>query len=182
MDLLVFIAGFALITLASKQMGTSLRKTGLPMISAFLLTGIISGPYVLGMITKEAVETLGFVDKISLGFIAFSAGVELYLKELRSKLQRIAWITAGLVTFTFSLTAITLYLISAHIPFMAEMPPSTKAAVAILATGYLVLVLSAGIRQYTHDRFLWKSCLNRCWYAWWPVFSCPIHRGSGPNF
>jgi Trk K+ transport system NAD-binding subunit/Kef-type K+ transport system membrane component KefB/mannitol/fructose-specific phosphotransferase system IIA component (Ntr-type) len=138
MDLLVFTAGFALIALASKQMGKSLKKTGLPLISAFLLTGIISGPYVLGMITKEAVETLGFVDEISLGFIAFAAGAELYLKELRSKLQSIAWITAGLVTFTFSLTAITFYLISAHIPFMAEMPPATKAAVAILAGAILV--------------------------------------------
>ncbi len=138
MDIFVFTAGFTLIALASKQMGASLAKTGLPLISAFLLTGILAGPYVLGMITKEAVDTLGFVDEISLGFIAFAAGSELYLKELRSKLQSIAWITAGLVTFTFSLTAITFYLMSAHIPFMAAMAPATKAAVAILAGAILV--------------------------------------------
>lgn len=138
MDLLVFTAGFTLIALASKQIGISLAKTGLPLISAFLLTGIMAGPYVLGMITKEAVENLGFVDEIALGFIAFAAGAELYLKELRSKLQSIAWITAGLVISTFSLTAITFYLISAYIPFMAEMPPVTKAAVAILAGAILV--------------------------------------------
>ncbi len=138
MDLLVFTAGFILIALASKQMGAGLSKTGLPLISAFLLTGIIAGPYVLGMITKEAVETLGFVDQIALGFIAFAAGAELYLKELRSKIQSIAWITVGLVTVTFSLTAITFYLISAYIPFMASMPPVAKAAVAILAGAILV--------------------------------------------
>ena len=138
MDFLVFIAGFTLIALASKQMGTSLKKTGLPLISVFLLTGVIAGPYVLGMITKEAVESLGFVDEISLGFIAFAAGAELYLKELKSKLQSIAWITVGLVSTTFSLVAITFYLISAHIPFMATMPPAAKVAVAILAGAILV--------------------------------------------
>ncbi|MCG8635125.1 MAG: cation:proton antiporter [Desulfobacterales bacterium] len=138
MDILVFTAGFALIALASKQMGMSLRKTGLPLISAFLFTGIMAGPYVLGMITKEAVDTLGFVDEISLGFIAFAAGGELYLKELRSKLQSIAWITAGLVIFTFSLTAATFYLVSGHIPFMAGMPQPAKVAVAILAGAILV--------------------------------------------
>ncbi|MFK5952300.1 MAG: cation:proton antiporter, partial [Desulfobacterium sp.] len=138
MDFLVFIAGFTLIAMASKQMGTSLKQTGLPLISVFLLTGVIAGPYVLDMITKEAVESLGFVDEISLGFIAFAAGAELYLKELRSKLQSIAWITVGLVSATFSLVAITFYLISAHIPFMATMPPAAKTAVAILAGAILV--------------------------------------------
>lgn len=138
MDFLVFTAGFTLIALASKQMGTSLKKTGLPLISVFLITGVMAGPYVLGMITKEAVANLGFVDEISLGFIAFAAGAELYLKELKSKLQSIAWITMGLVTFTFSLSAIAFYLISSHIPFMATMPPVAKAAVAILAGAILV--------------------------------------------
>ncbi|SMD07685.1 transporter, CPA2 family [Desulfocicer vacuolatum DSM 3385] len=138
MDILVFTAGFTLIALASKQMGTTFQKTGLPLISMFLLTGVVAGPYVLGMISKEAVANLGFVDEISLGFIAFAAGAELYLKELKSKLQTIAWITVGLVIFTFTLSSITFYLISAHIPFMTTMPPVAKAAVAILAGAILV--------------------------------------------
>ena len=36
MDVFVFLAAFALIALASKQMGHSLMKTGLPLISGFL--------------------------------------------------------------------------------------------------------------------------------------------------
>ncbi|MDD9302259.1 MAG: cation:proton antiporter [Desulfobacter sp.] len=138
METLVFTAGFVLIALASKQLGASLSKTGLPLISAFLLTGILAGPYVLGMITKEAVDTLSFVDEISLGFIAFAAGAELYLKDLRSKLLSIAWITAGLVSFTFCLTSIAFYLMAGHIPFMATMPTAAKAAMAILAGAILV--------------------------------------------
>lgn len=138
MDLIIFTIGFALIALAAKQMGTSLGKTGLPLISAFLLTGILAGPYMLNMISKEATQTLGFVDEVSLGFIAFAAGGELYLKELKNRLKSIAWITTGLVVCTFSLTALTVFFLSDHIPFMKTMPVSARVAVAILAGAILV--------------------------------------------
>ncbi len=51
MDILILGACFAIIALASKQIGQSLVKTGLPFISGFLLTGIVAGPYVLGLIS-----------------------------------------------------------------------------------------------------------------------------------
>lgn len=76
MDLLIFGVGFARIAAASKQIGQSLVKTGLPLISGFLLTGIVAGPYVLDLISVEAISNLRFVDEISLGFIAFAAGNE----------------------------------------------------------------------------------------------------------
>jgi len=78
MDLLVFGTCFAIIAIASKQIGHSLVKTGIPLISGFLLTDIVAGPYVLDLITREATLNLRFVDEISLGFIAFAAGGELY--------------------------------------------------------------------------------------------------------
>ncbi|MCD4674911.1 MAG: cation:proton antiporter [Desulfobacula sp.] len=109
MDVLVFGACFVIIAAASKQIGNTLVKTGLPLISGFLLTGIIAGPYVLDLIPVEATLNLGFVDEISLGFIAFAAGSELYLKELKTRLKTIAWVTTGLVVCTFSLTGPTIF-------------------------------------------------------------------------
>ena len=138
MDVLIFIACFAIIAIASKQIGHSLLKTGLPLISGFLLTGIIAGPYVLDLIPKEATLNLRFVDEISLGFIAFAAGSELYLKELKTRLKSIAWVTIGLVVCTFSLTALTFYFLSDFIPFMKNMPRSAKIAVSILAGAIMV--------------------------------------------
>ncbi len=138
MDLFVFAVGFTLIAFASKQMGTSLVKTGLPLISAFLLTGILAGPYVLNMISKEAVNSLRFVDEISLGFIAFAAGGELYIEEMKTRFKSIAWITIGLVIFTFSLTALTVFFLADYIPFMKPMPVIAKGAVSILAGAILV--------------------------------------------
>ena len=138
MDVLIFIACFAIIAIASKQIGHSLLKTGLPLISGFLLTGILAGPYVLDLIPKEATLNLRFVDEISLGFIAFAAGCELYLKELKPRLKSIAWVTTGLVVCTFSLTALTFYFLSDFIPFMKTMPKVARIAVSILAGAIMV--------------------------------------------
>ena len=138
MDVLVFSACFAIIAIASKQIGQNLVKTGLPLISGFLLTGIISGPYILNLISVEATLNLRFVDEISLGFIAFAAGGELYLKELKNRLKTIAWVTTGLVVCTFSLTGLTFFFLSDFIPFMQTMPVSVKIAVSILAGAIMV--------------------------------------------
>ena len=138
MNILVFGACFAIIAIASKQIGQSLVKTGLPLISGFLLTGIIAGPYVLGLIPEEAALNLRFVDEISLGFIAFAAGSELYLKELKARLKTIAWVTIGLVFCTFTLTGLTFFLVSGFIPFMKTMPIAARVAVSILAGAIMV--------------------------------------------
>ncbi|MBU1344764.1 MAG: cation:proton antiporter [Proteobacteria bacterium] len=138
MDILVFGACFAIIAAASKQIGHSLKKTGLPLISGFLLTGIVAGPYVLDLITKQATLNLRFVDEIALGFIAFAAGSELYLKELKTRVKSIACVTTGLVVATFSLTGLAVFFLADFIPFMNPMPVPARIAVAILAGAILV--------------------------------------------
>ena len=95
--LLIFIVGFGVLALASKEIGAFFTRYNLPLISGFLFAGILVGPYMLGMMPNEAIEKLRFVDEISLAFIAFSAGSELYLKELRSRFKSITWVTTGLV-------------------------------------------------------------------------------------
>lgn len=138
MDSLVFAAGFCIIALAARQIGDTFKQAGFPLISGFLFTGIIAGPHVLHLIPSQAVSTLTFVDQVSLGLIAFAAGGELYLKELKSRLVAIGWITSGLVISTFTLASLALFILAGHIPFMAAMPVSGKVAVAILAGAILV--------------------------------------------
>ncbi|MFC2128700.1 cation:proton antiporter [Bacteroidota bacterium] len=137
-DILIFIASFIIIALASKQIGQILNKATLPLISGFLFTGIIAGPYMLNLISADAIEKLGFVDEISLSFIAFAAGSELYIEDLRSRLKSIKWVTIGLVLSTFTIGSITIILLSDMIPFMKDMPVVGKIAVAILGGSILV--------------------------------------------
>ncbi|MCG8550841.1 MAG: cation:proton antiporter, partial [Desulfobacterales bacterium] len=138
MDSLVFAAGFCIIALAARQIGDTFKQAGFPLISGFLFTGIIAGPHILNLIPSQAVSALTFVDQVSLGLIAFAAGGELYLKELKSRLADIGWITSGLVISTFTMGSLALFAVAGHIPFMAAMPVSGRVAVAIIAGAILV--------------------------------------------
>ena len=56
--ILICIAGFSIIALASRQIGDYFVRAKLPLISGFLFTGIIAGPYLLNLIPLEATEKL----------------------------------------------------------------------------------------------------------------------------
>ncbi len=64
----------------------------LPAVTAYLIAGIIVGPYVLGQLniegvgflTLEEVEKLSIVSDVALGFIAFSIGNEFRMKDLKA--------------------------------------------------------------------------------------------------
>lgn len=110
----------------------------MPLITGFLFAGIVSGPAGLNVISMEAVKSLRYIDQIALGFIAFSAGGELYLYELRGLLTGIKWTTIGLVVSTFTLGSLSVFLLTDFIPFAKEMPVAGKVAVSLLAGSILV--------------------------------------------
>ena len=138
MDIFVFATIFMIIALASNQIGELFRKAHLPLISGFLFTGIVAGPYLLNLISLDAVEHLRFVDAFALAFIAFAAGNELYIRELRGFFNRIRWVTVGLVLSTFTLGSIAFFLLAEQIPFMRPMPMAHRMAVAVLGGAILI--------------------------------------------
>ena len=85
MDFLLIYLAFGLIALSAGQLGGYFSQARLPLISGFLFTGILAGPFILNFITTEALPRLRFIDHISLAVIAFIAGSELYLKELKKR-------------------------------------------------------------------------------------------------
>ncbi len=135
---LLIIVGFLFASLASDHIGKFATKARLPLITGYLLAGAIVGPFGLAWISKTDVVSLGFVDDVALAFIAFAAGSELYIKEVRSRLRSIAWTTLGLVVSTFTLVTVAVLLIADHVPFMSEMAPGHRLAVALLAGSILV--------------------------------------------
>ncbi len=137
-ELIIFIAGFSVISLASRQIGNIFVKANLPLISGFLFTGLIAGPYFLGLIPAAATEHLRFVDEMALAYIAFAAGSELYLKELRSRFKSIRWVTICLVASTFSIGSIVMFMLGDYIPFMQDMSVTGRVAISILAGAILV--------------------------------------------
>ncbi|MBT8340428.1 MAG: PTS transporter subunit EIIA [Desulfatitalea sp.] len=136
--LLSLVAGFLITLPAARQIGIFLSRLKMPLISGFLLTGIVAGPHVLGLIPVGAPERLRIVDEIALAFIAFAAGGELFLRQLRNRLRSIQYTTAGLVVVTFSLGSTAFFLLSPFIPMIRDMPIVHRSAVALLAGAILV--------------------------------------------
>lgn len=130
--ILVFIIGFGIVAIASFQVAKIFQKIKFPLITGLIITGIIAGSSVLNFITTEAIQHLNFLNEISLAIIAFSAGSELYLDDLRSRMKSIKWMTIGQFIITFVLTSVVIYFFADRIPFMASMPSKHKIAIAIL--------------------------------------------------
>lgn len=141
--IIIYSVGFLLIALAAKQIGKFFSQYGLPYITGYLLAGALAGPFILELLPKEASETLRYVDDISLAVIAFIAGSELYLKELKSRLRGILLNTTGIVIAAFTLIGIALYILQSFISFTASYPPMTKFAVSILGATILLALSPA---------------------------------------
>ena len=130
--LIIFIIGFLIVAIAANQIAKVFQKIKLPLITGFIITGLIAGSSVLNFITPAAIEKLNFLNEIALAIIAFSAGAQMYLNELRSRLNSIKWMTIGQLVITFVLSSLVIYFLADYVPFMAELPSTSKIAIAIL--------------------------------------------------
>eukprot|EP00667_Euglena_gracilis_P017354 EG_transcript_18244 len=127
-----------LLSFASHSVGQFLRKWSLPIISGYLLTGIVSGPYVLVMISGEATQHLRTLDEMALACIAFAAGSELHLQELRLHSRAIFYTLVGLMTCTFTLLFLTMLLFTQATGMFRSLPGYGRLAVCLLSSTILM--------------------------------------------
>ncbi|MCK5823384.1 MAG: cation:proton antiporter [Bacteroidales bacterium] len=140
-EILIYLISFAIIVVSSNQIAKLFFKIKLPLITGFLFIGILTGPYVLNFIPQKAIKNLDFINDISLSFIAFAAGAELYLREFRSRMKSIRWMTFGQLFFTFILGSIGMYLLTDFIQFTQGMSVESRIAISIL-TGVIFVARS----------------------------------------
>lgn len=65
-----------------------IKLVKLPNVTAYLIAGLLIGPYVLNLMSKAQAENLGIITTVALGFIAYAIGGEFrlsYLKEIGAK-------------------------------------------------------------------------------------------------
>lgn len=131
-SILIFLVGFVIVAIAANQIAKVFQKIKFPLITGLIITGIIAGSSVLNFIPSDAIDKLHFLNEIALAIIAFSAGSELYLKDLRSRIQSIKWMTIGQLIITFVASSIVIYFAADSIPFMADLSIKSKIAISIL--------------------------------------------------
>lgn len=137
-ELLLLIAGFLIISIAANQIAKTFQKIRLPLITGLIFTGIIAGPYIIGLVPVAAKTNLNFINEIALAFIAFAAGAELYVRELRSRINSIKWNTFGQLVVTFVLGTILVYLVADRIPYMNGLSNAAKLSIAMITGAVFV--------------------------------------------
>jgi len=137
-EIILLIAGFIIVSVSANQIAKNFQKIRLPLITGLIFTGIITGPYIIGLIPVTAKEDLNFINEIALAFIAFAAGAELYLRELRSRINSIKWNTFGQLVITFVLGTILIYFLSSYMPYMDGLNNAAKISISMLTAAIFV--------------------------------------------
>ncbi|KAE9015949.1 hypothetical protein PR001_g13931 [Phytophthora rubi] len=97
-DTLQYGLAFIVVLVAAHPLGLFFPKLfKLPLITGYLVIGIIAGPFVANLMTDGLVNMMSNdVSALALSFISFQAGQEIYLPELRPQLKSIMILLATL--------------------------------------------------------------------------------------
>jgi Trk K+ transport system NAD-binding subunit/Kef-type K+ transport system membrane component KefB len=131
-DIVKLIGGFIVVAIAANVIAKYFVKHNLPVITGLLITGIVTGPFVFNLIPRSSIPHLGFINDVALAFIAYAAAAELYLRELRSRLGSIKWMTISQLIVTFLVSGTAVYFLADQIPFISGQPVVYKVAIASL--------------------------------------------------
>ena len=143
------------IALFSGLMLSRLAKLAkLPAVTAYLVAGILIGPYLLG---SFGVEGLGFVSMdnvkqfsllsdIALGFIAFSIGNEFRLGQLKQIGKQATII--GIFQAIFTTVIVDIVLIAFHFAFPSALPLPAAIILGAVASATAPAATLMVVRQY----------------------------------
>ena len=126
----------------------------LPAVTAYLVAGILVGPYCLGML---GVEGFGFINKadvdkyailsdVALGFIAFSIGNEFRLSQLKKTGKQATVI--GIFQAVFTTLLVDVILIAVHFAIPDKFPLPAAIVLGAVASATAPAATLMVVRQY----------------------------------
>jgi Kef-type K+ transport system membrane component KefB len=135
---------FGFLVLGAYSMGEIATQLSLPKITGYLLTGVLFGPQLAGIVGVEVIDELEPVNRLAIALIAFLAGAELRWKELRDHLKALSIMLASELLLTFGLVVGTLMVLQEFVPFLQGLP--VREALALSAVfGVVAIVHSPAV-------------------------------------
>ncbi len=135
-------------------MTRAFKPLRLPSVTAYLIAGVLIGPYCLGKLgvaglgfnSHEAVEALGLISDIALGFIAFAIGNEFRLDDLKKtgKQATIIGVFQALVATLF----VDLALYGLHLLMPDKISLAQAITLGAIATATAPAATLMVVRQY----------------------------------
>lgn len=139
-DYVPAIVAFSIASAASWHLGKASPFLFLPLITGYLMVGVIVGPYVCNLVTNYHVYLIGqSINDLALSFVAFAAGEEIFFPALAGLFKGINMVMLSIAVFTFTFTTFGLMGISSSLaPFMMEESVGCRWAIATLVAIIMV--------------------------------------------
>jgi len=133
------------------------KLLNLPAVTAYLVAGLLLGPYCLGAFgingvgfqTMEQVEAQRILTQTTLGFIAFSMGNEFRLSQLKNMGGKAVFI--GVVQAVATTLLVDAALIGLHLLFPAVLSLSSALVLGAIASATAPAATLMVVRQYKAD-------------------------------
>ncbi len=146
-------------------MTRAFKPLKLPAVTAYLIAGVLIGPYCLGALgieglgfpTHDAVSSLALISEVALGFIAFSIGNEFRMEELKKtgKQALVIGIFQALVATLF----VDLALLAVHFIMPDKLTVPQLITLGAIATATAPAATLMVVRQYKANGPLTKLLL-----------------------
>ena len=126
----------------------------LPAVTAYLVAGIIAGPYVLGALnvpglgftSMEDIKTYEIIPDVALGFIAFSIGNEFRLSQLKATGKQATVI--GIFQAVFTTLLVDAALIGLHFLIPDKLPLPSAIVLGAVASATAPAATLMVVKQY----------------------------------
>ncbi len=123
---------FGYLLLVAYFTGRVVSRFGLPRLSGYLIAGAVSGPFVLGLISKDMGDSLKVVNGVATCILGLTAGAELNLKRVRPLKGTLTAMMLYAVLGGMVVLSGTIFLMKPLIPFLDGMGQAQTIAVCVL--------------------------------------------------
>ena len=150
----IYLICLALALIGGLMMSRVTKLLNLPAVTAYLVAGLLLGPYCLGSLNipgfgfrnMEIVESLGILTQTALGFIAFSMGSEFRLSHLKGFGSKA--ITIGICQAVVTTLIVDIVLILLHIFFPHMLSLASAITLGAIASATAPAATLMVIKQY----------------------------------
>lgn len=130
------------------------KKVQLPAVTAYLVAGILIGPYLLGslgvkglgFVSMEDIDSFGIIPDVALGFIAFSIGNEFRMSQLKQIGKQATVI--GIFQAVATTILMDIALISVHFIIPDKFPLPAAIVLGAVASATAPAATLMVVRQY----------------------------------
>lgn len=123
---------FGYLLLTAYFIGRLVSQMSLPKLTGYILAGVLSGPFVLDLVTGDMASSLKIVSGTATAIIALEAGAELKLASVRQQLKILRAITLFAIVGAMLVLGAVVFLMRPLLPFLHGLDVWHAAAISLV--------------------------------------------------